>query len=336
MANLNASEAAQMASACGVLFLVEEQPNPSTDYYVIPTIKLYGLHVVRCGFNDLPSSADMADSVVIFVRYVPAQWARLVEAVRPSLRALIFFMDDDVLDVTASVGTPWKYRFKLARLAAWRSGWLRQQGAMLWVSTSYLQVKYREWNPLLVLPSPVETPSGVCRVFYHGSASHSEEIRWLRPVMEEALRREERLVLEIVGGRDVYYLYRNLPRVNIMHPMKWGAYQYFLSMQGRHIGLAPLLDLPFNHARSYTKFFDFTRCGAVGIYSPIGGNAEIITHGVDGLVVKLNQEAWVGAILELASNEVMRASMLQNAALTSTQLAKIAQLGYSTLLQQNG
>ncbi len=304
----------------GVLYLVEEQPNPSTDYYILPIVSHIGLRVVQCGFRDLPASAELDGAVVIFVRYVPASWAKLIEVMRPRLRALIFFMDDDVLDVQASVGMPWHYRLKLARLSAWKAGWLRRLKAELWVSVPYLQDKYASWHPRLVLPSPVAPLSDICRVFYHGSATHNAEIRWLRPVIEEVLHRNERVSFEIVGNREVFRLYRGLPRVTTIHPMKWPAYQHFLALQGRHIGLAPLLDSPFNRARSHTKFFDFTRCGAVGIYAPESACAKMVRHGVDGLVVALNKNAWVEAILALAGDESLRQSLLRSAEATSTGL----------------
>lgn len=318
----------------GVVYLVEEQANPSTDYFVLPAVLHAGLHVVRCGFADLPAPADLEGAALVFVRYVPPAWARLVEAVRPRLSALAFFMDDDVLDAGASAGMPWRYRFKLLRLSAWRRDWLQRQGAALWVSTPYLQEKYAGWRPVLLLPSPVAGITDARRVFYHGSASHDAEIRWLLPVMEEALCCDERMVFEIVGGGDVYRLYRGLPRVNVVHPMKWPAYQTFLSAPGRHIGLAPLLDSPFNRARSYTKFFDFTRCGAAGIYSPNGACAGVVRHGVDGLVVKLEQEAWVAAILNLVRDEPLRQSLLHNSGSSLAAMTGMAQRSYAGLLQQ--
>lgn len=318
--------------ATGVVYLVEEQCNPSTDYFVLPAVSASGCRVVRCGFADLPAPAGLDGASVVFVRYVPPAWAKLVEAVRPRLRTLAFFMDDDVLEVGASAGMPWRYRFKLARSAAWRSGWLQQQAAELWVSTPYLQQKYASWHPRLVLPSPVTDRTDVCRVFYHGTASHAAEIRWLRPVVGEAQRRDERLTFEIAGGRDVHRLYRGMPRVTVAHPMKWPAYQAFLAMPGRHVGLVPLLDTPFNLARSYTKFFDITRCGAVGIYAPDSACAEVVNHGVDGLVVAQKQEAWVEAILHLAQDEPLRHSLLSNATKKMTGLADRARHGYAELI----
>ena len=323
----------QRELSLGTAYLVDEQPNPSTDYFVLPVIAENGLRVIRCRFDDLPAPAEMKDAVVIFVRYVPSAWMKLVDAVRPMLRSLVYFMDDDILETGMSAGMPWRYRFKLARLAAWRAGWLRKHGAELWVSTHFLLQKYSEWKPRLILPSPAMNPINSCRLFYHGTASHEAEIRWLYPVLDEVLRQGECLSLEIIGGSDVYRLYRGVPRVTVIHPMKWPAYQAFLAIPGRHIGLAPLLDLPFNRGRSYTKFFDITRCGAVGIFSPNSVYSEIVKHGESGLIVELHQEAWVKAILSIARDEPLRHSLLLNAQAKSAELVSVAQRDHIGLMQ---
>lgn len=313
--------------ASGAIFLVEEQANPSTDFFVLPAVAAAGRPVRRFGFDEIPAAAELRGGVVLFVRYVPTAWVRLVEAVRPDLDRLIYFMDDDLLDYGATAGLPWRYRFKLARLAAWRRGWLRRQAAELWVSTPCLRDKYAGWNPKLILPAPPAPAPEFRRVFYHGSASHGAEIRWLRPVLEEVLRRDRRVVFEVSGGREVHRLYAGLPRVQVVHPMKWPAYQAFLSLPGRHIGLAPLLDLPFNRARSYTKFFDITRCGAVGVYAANSAGAAVVGHEVEGLVVPMEQGAWVEAISRLAADEACRHRMWQAALAKSSQLAELAGSG---------
>lgn len=308
----------------GTTYLVEERANPSTDYFVLPAISACGQRIIRCGFDDIPAIVDLAGASVVLVRYVPQSWVGLIDIVRLQLRSLVLFIDDDVLDVHASAGMPWRYRLKLARLAAWRSGWLRRQRAELWVSTPWLQQKYAAWQPRLVRPAPLPPVEETCRVFYHGSASHDAEIRWLKPVMASALERDARLSFEIVGGAAVNRMYRDLPRVNVIHPMKWPAYQALLAMPGRHIGLAPLLDLPFNRARACTKFFDITRCGAVGIYSPGGACDEVVRHESEGLVVPLEQTAWTEAILRLAGDSGLRQTLLFNAQSRQCEWARCA------------
>ena len=163
-----------------------------------------------------------------------------------------------------------------------------------------------------------------CRVFYHGSASHGAEAHWLRPVLEEVLTRDETVSFEIIGGRRVHRLYRGLPRVTVVHPMGWSAYQAFIKTGLRDIGLAPQLDSPFNRARSYTKFFDITQSGAVGIYSAGSANADVVAHEKEGLVIELEPRRWADAILRLAADEPLRRVLLENARVKVDALADVA------------
>jgi hypothetical protein len=308
------------------IYLVEEQANPSTDYFVLPACAGQGRRLHRFRFDDPPPAGGLAGAVVIFVRYVPALWRRQVQAERAQLAGLVYFMDDDVLDSQAWAGMPWRYRYKLHRLGARHRGWLRKE-AQLWVSTEWLEHKYAAWEPRRVDPRPLRGAANACRVFYHGSASHAAEIRWLRPVMEQVLLRSPRISFEIIGGQDVNKLYRDLPRVTVVHPMKWPAYEAFLDQPGRHIGLAPLLALPFNQARSCTKFFDITRAGAPGIYAAGGACGKLVRNGVDGFVLPMEPAAWVTAILQLAADEELRLAMAASA--RETIASDLAALGFS-------
>jgi hypothetical protein len=315
------------------VFLIEECANPSTDFFILPILISGDYPVIRCGHDEIPESDALADAIVIFVRYVSKPWARLIAVARKRLRALIFFMDDDVLDFSATAQMPWSYRGKLAKLATFRISWLRKHHAQIWVSTNYLFEKYIDWQPKLVLPAPVPFPDRVRRVFYHGSvATHKAEIFWLYPIIEEVLRKDHNVVFEVIGKQDVFKLYRSLPRVSVMHTLKWPAYQPFLAMQERHVGLNPLLDIPFNQARSYTKFFDITRCGAVGIYTPDSACSAIITHQQEGLVVGLDQSAWATAILSLTQDDGYWHTLLQNAQAKMLDLTVQAQQSYRHLL----
>lgn len=313
MAGVTRGSVMDALAAGAPVFLVEEQANPSTDYFVLPLCTGGSRRVRRCTFSEIPPAADLAGAVVVFVRYLPAGWRRRIEQVRPRLAGLAYFLDDDLLDAAAMAGMPWRYRYKLYTLATRHRGWLRQQRAQLWVSTPWLARKYTAWQPLQVGPRQLAPLQAVRRVFYHGSASHEAEIRWLRPVMEQVLRADDNIVFEIIGGEGTNRLYRGLPRVTVVHPMKWFAYQAFMDLEGRHIGLVPLLDLPFNQARSHTKFLDITRSGAVGIYTEGTVYGEVVRDAIDGRVVPLQAQAWVDAILQLGRDEEQRLWMLRNA-----------------------
>ncbi len=286
---------------------------------VAPSYNFFLLALEGAAFKTVPirhpteiPRHGLAGGWLVFVRYISREWRQWVTSNRRSLAGLALFMDDDVLDPRSAVGMPWRYRWKLWRLAARHVSWLRSQGAELWVSTPYLQEKYADWTTKLVLPAePKHEP--VTRVFYHASASHRAEIDWLKPIMQQVIEADPSIRFELIGDRSVRKAWRQLPGVTVVHPMTWSAYLSFSALEGRHIGLAPVLDAPFNRARSYTKFFDITRSGAVGIYSEHPVFAGAIDHGENGLLIKNRPEEWVDAIRQLAADPGLRARLLDEA-----------------------
>lgn len=376
------------------VYIVEEGPNPSTDYFVLPLVTRAQTTVLRCSWDQLPAASDLHGASVIFIRYVTAPWRALIEQTRHSLARLIYFMDDDLFDWKASQGLSWRYRFKLLKRATWQQNWLLNMKPELWVSTPWLQQKYAQYKPCLVLPTPLNpanycnklpnhadsanvenkqfdkfrakncnvSESGVhntkilasghsndsshltpystprstdsrevpdmtegCVVFYHGTGSHQAEIEWLLPVIEQVLAVNNNIRFEIIGNAKTQNLYGHLKSVTVTPQMKWPAYQAFIQRPGRHIGLAPLLEHPFNLARSYTKFFDIHRAGAAGIYSETGPWHPFIEPGKQGVLVPMQVPSWVNAILDLAANQGQRASVLSAADDTIHELLRVAQ-----------
>jgi len=305
------------------LILVEQGPNPTSDYFV-PFALLHeaGWRVRRYPLHETPVGPPARASILIFVRYVSRPWRDWVGAMRERLGRVILLMDDDLLDMAAHRGLPWRYRWKLARLAALHRGWLARQGVELWVASAHLLHTYRAWRPRRVWPIPLATaadppPNGETqaggRIFYHGTASHGAEIHWLPPLLKGLLEARRGATFEWVGGRTVRRACAAMAGVRVVPPMGWTAYRSFLRLPGRRIGLAPLVDTPFNRARCHTKFFDITRAGAVGIYADTGPFNEVITHGVDGLLLPMRTSAWRDGILSLLDDDARRRRMLANA-----------------------
>ncbi|GAA3528176.1 glycosyltransferase family 1 protein [Zobellella aerophila] len=293
--------------------IVEQLPNPTTDFFIQPLLNTLGVTPERVGLGEPPPVTVLEGDSVIFVRYLSPRWRRWVEANKDRLGQIIFFMDDDLFDLKAHAGLPLHYRWKLYRLAWRHQQWLRKIGAQLWVSTPWMAEKYADWNPRVLQPgTPYGDPQPLKTLFYHGSESHSDEIRWLYPVVEAVLKQEPTLCFEIIGDSRVHSLFSALPRVYVLHPMTWQAYQALLSHPGRTIGLAPLLDNAFNSARSYTKFFDITRAGAAGIYADHPVYQSIVRHQHNGLLLPMDQQLWVEAILKLSRDDLYRQRILKN------------------------
>ena len=73
--------------------------------------------------------------------------------------------------------------------------------------------------------------------------------------------------------------------------------------------LAPLLPGAFNAARGPTKFFDFARMGAVGIYSDVAPYRGFIRPEVDGILLPNEPAVWVKAIAGLVADPERRVRM---------------------------
>ncbi len=129
------------------------------------------------------------------------------------------------------------------------------------------------------------------------------------PVVREVLERAPESMFEIFGTAPVNRLYRGMPRVAVLHPMSWANYLAYSSAAPLDIGLAPLLPGGFNAARGHTKFFDFVRCGAVGIYSNVEPYASFVRDGVDGLLLPNEPAVWRDAILHLVRDDDRRRGM---------------------------
>jgi hypothetical protein len=91
--------------------------------------------------------------------------------------------------------------------------------------------------------------------------------------------------------------------------MTWPQYLAYTQSRKADIGLAPLLPSRFNAARGATKWMDYTRMGAVGIYTDVAPYSDHVHHANDGLLLPNTPELWVQQILELASDPAKRLQM---------------------------
>lgn len=286
--------------------ILQETANPSVDFFLRQPFS--GQSVSCLSLHDTPDDDQLTGATLVVCRYLDRRWRLWIEQNRHALARLVYFFDDDLFDVRATKGLPWRYRYKLWRLARRHGQWLQQMDAEFWVSSPHLQQAYAAWRPQLVAPAnphgrPMPSQAGQYDadiLFYHGSASHGADLRWLEPVLSDVSATCPNILIELIGDRHVRDLYSHLPRVRVVHPMAWNHYQALLRSPGRTIGLAPLLPTRFNAARAPTKFFDITATGAVGLYADHSVYRDTISHDHNGLLLPMDaQDAWAEAIIAL-------------------------------------
>ena len=97
------------------------------------------------------------------------------------------------------------------------------------------------------------------------------------------------------------------PRVLRIPGQGWAEYRCGLGGRRFHLALYPLMDTPFNRARSVNKLIEHAVVGAAGLYSRNWAEAWRAEHGGGGLVLRNRRIDWVAAICHLLGQpEAMR------------------------------
>jgi glycosyltransferase involved in cell wall biosynthesis len=229
-------------------------------------------------------------------------------------------MDDDLLDLKCLKSLPFLYASKLLFKFCLNKIIILLLNPEIWVSTQYLADKYIELRPQILRPTVPDSrfrPSYIIGSFlnlcYHGTWSHKNEIKWLVPIIREVQSRCPNTIFEIIGGDRVAKLFKGIPRVEVLDTMPWPQYLEHTSNTHQDIGLAPLMDTLFNRGRGPIKFFDYTRAGAVGLYSKGPAFGDFVADGVDGFLLDNDPQAWVEKIIELVNNPELRQVMADKA-----------------------
>jgi len=294
--------------------VLSEGQTASADYLLFPYLDRLGYQSVLVDSRIEPSGRFPVDDcrLVVISRYVSPRWLRELARLRRQGATLVYFMDDDLFDLRAMSGLPWGLRWKIVNRAYIHRQRLLAICAEFWVSTAYLADKYAARRPVLL--SPVPTPAVMATyeavvVCYHGTPNHRPEMEWLLSVIDAVQSRTTHVHFELFGAPAVNASLKRLPRVSVLQPMTWPNYLAFTASQRRDLGLAPLLPSLFNAARGPTKFFDYARMGAVGLYSDRSPYKGFVEDGVDGLLIPNDPARWAEVIIDLAGNAAKRKQM---------------------------
>jgi hypothetical protein len=298
------------AAAARRILLLEEGRTPSGDYILAPWLDGLGPPVLRLDARRAPRTGQIErGDFVVVQRYLHSPWRQALQRQRQELAGLAWFLDDDLLDEQALAELAAPYQRKVRQLAFRQRPWFEQMGSQWWVATEALARKYAAASPtVLPFAPPRALASAVrgVRIVYHGTASHQAEIDWLHPVIAQVQQRCRETHFELFGELPVNRQWRDLPRVAVLHPMRWDNYLAHTAAHPADIGLAPLLPGVFNAARGPVKFVDYTRQGALGLYSRVPPYDGYVRDGVDGVLLPNEPAAWVEAIVRWAADAEAR------------------------------
>jgi glycosyltransferase involved in cell wall biosynthesis len=225
------------------------------------------------------------------------------------------------------LGVPYIYDFDDAefhRYDTHRSPWVRALlgrkvalaiggASHVFAGNAYLAKYAARTNPsVTILPTVVDLERysrikndfgniGAIRVGWIGSPSTSVYLKTIAPALAEFTRESASHVVAVGAGS------LELPGVNLQIK-KWSEAEELDELLAFDAGLMPLSDDPWARGKCGFKLIQYMACGIPVIASPVGVNAEIVSHGVDGFLATTQTE-WSNALRRLARDPALRERM---------------------------
>jgi len=157
---------------------------------------------------------------------------------------------------------------------------------------------------------PPEKLSEPFVIGWFGTATHDEDLAIVKPAIVQLARKYAgKLVFKFWG-----YLPKDLegiPGVQLMRGSQPDLRLHARDVVNSRIdlALAPLLDHPFNHAKSDLKWLEYSICYIPAIYSTISPYTGSVDHGRTGWLVDNQPEQWVEAIERFMHDHQLRRSI---------------------------
>lgn len=237
--------------------------------------------------------------LIVAVRYLPRPWLKPLARLRSCGARLILLLDDDLLDQDALRPLPRDYRRRLWQRIGCLGSRLPDLVDQIWVTSELLAHKYAHLGTkqLPLHPHPdllSERPR--LQLAYLGTSVHEAEFAWLLPLLEQLQRRHCHTHVELFGDFEINRRFRQLPRVRILHPMRWSNFLAETGAGRIDILLTPLLASSFNAARAPVKVIDAARTGAAALFSNRPPYRGFVRDGIDGLLLDDDPASWLSAI----------------------------------------
>lgn len=257
--------------------------------------------------------------VVFFTRYGRADGAKIMHDCRMRGIPVIYHIDDNLLDLPPSLGPEIVAR-QGAAAEARRT--MLELCDLIYASTMILADVLKGHIPrkpifqgiyasMIEVKVPPADPNAPMTIGYMGSKGHKEDLALAVPALVSLMEQRLQLRFETFGTIDMPRdLLRFGERVQ-HHTVQKGYHGFLQTLTDLNwtIGLAPLVDEPFNRCKAPTKFIEYTSCSIPVVASDVLPYAEAIVPGC-GLLV---QDEWEFSIARLLDDTDERASLVTGA-----------------------
>lgn len=220
-------------------------------------------------------------------------------------RPVIFDFDDAIYRLHTSAANRW-------------FGWLKFPGKTaaicrlsthITVGNAFLADYARQYNPnVTIIPSSVDTEryrpierNGMARrliIGWTGSSTSQTHLEMFAPVLRELLGRHD-VEMRVLSDREPV-----LPGVACTW-RRWSPETEVEEVGQFDIGIMPMPDDPWARGKCAFKALQYMALGVPAVCSPVGANADVIQHGVNGLLAATSRD-WLNQLGSLLHNADQR------------------------------
>ncbi len=260
---------------------------------------------------------DLQDvNVLVLYRCIQGSTLSLARFARLRRIKVIYELDDDLLEPPED--TSWGLRYRTGHLSQIIKMFLAEVDLVKAGSPELARRLKEKGFPVIYQPYtakicdlPVNTANPPYRVGYFGSPHHRHDIEMVFPALlaiKELL--QEQVEFEFIGCYPNEW--QQLKACVFPYVPDYELFLKTLTERRWSLGLAPLRRIPFNEAKSNSKFRDYTAAGVLGIYADLAPYRDSVMDGQNGWLAKESSEEWY-EMIKKALSSTKRATMLQHA-----------------------
>lgn len=278
-----------------------------------PTADLYFMNacgdLLLSGVRRLGPTVFASDRACLVMRHDLR--ATGLAAARPG-RRLIYFVDDAVEEGAGDASLPFLYRQKLRLVERPAGRRCTAQAAAVVVSSASLMTRqaplgeahlvHPYWSEPMAATDhfdPLVRGEGWIDIAYLGSSVHRADLAFLWPVVAGVLSAHPRARFHLSERHRVPSALAGHPRIKPLPARGWTIYRAALRGRRFHLALYPLMDTPFNRARSVNKLIEHGVVGAAPLYSRGWAESWRAAASGGGIVLENEPAAWRAEIERL-------------------------------------
>jgi glycosyltransferase involved in cell wall biosynthesis len=277
---------------------------------------------VSLGANGVGIDTGLLDwcDLLLVQRAFPGRQAHesgIVDRILAAGKPIVYETDDDFASIP-----DWHGKSAYREEADWILRFVAH-ASLVTVATPVLAERFaRHHRRVRVLPNcidatiwpvaaPVETGLRDPHILYAGSRGHWRDLQTVEAVLADVLEEHPDAQLTIVGVERTTFA--GHPRVRLL-PFngEYRQYPHRLAAVGASFAIVPLVEHPFNDARSPIKFLEYAAMGVPGIFQDAPPYA-IVRDGEDGLKAGADADAWRAAIERLITGDDERQALAERA-----------------------